>query len=99
MGLIPLFADPRKFSFPPPGKSTPLSATPPLVVEPFSIVEPNSPFPELTSHQMLEFKLKVKCTRNTKAPQDSEDPNELYQSHKGRCGDGCGLHLVIVSHI
>ncbi|XP_003386510.1 PREDICTED: DNA-directed RNA polymerases I and III subunit RPAC1-like isoform X2 [Amphimedon queenslandica] len=69
MGLIPLFADPRKFSFLPPRTE-------------------DAPFPEqLTPQHMLEFKLKVKCSRNVNAPSDSEDPNELYISHKVTSGD------------
>lgn len=33
--------------------------------------------------QILEFKLKVKCKHNPKAPKDSEDPNKLYINSKG----------------
>lgn len=62
-GLIPIFADPRKFMFLP-------------------TQEEGSPFPDSSPQHMLEFKLKVKCTHNPKAPKDSEDPNELYHSHK-----------------
>ena len=45
--------------------------------------EEGTPFPDPSAQHMLEFKLKVKCTRNRKSPQDSEDANELYQCHKG----------------
>ena len=33
---------------------------------------------------MLEFELKVKCTRNPKAPKDTNDPDELYLNSKGK---------------
>ena len=34
---------------------------------------------------MLEFELKVKCTKNPKAPKDTTDPDELYLNSKGNC--------------
>ena len=42
-----------------------------------------TPFPEPTADTMLEFRLKVKCKRNPKAPKGSEDPNELYLHSNG----------------
>lgn len=45
---------------------------------------------------MLEFKLKVKCSRNVNAPSDSEDPNELYISHRGTvCVRNASIYLFI----
>lgn len=45
---------------------------------------------------MLEFKLKVKCSRNVNAPSDSEDPNELYISHRGTlCVHNASIYLFI----
>lgn len=46
--------------------------------------EEGASFPDPTPQHMLEFKLKVKCTNNPKAPKDSEDPNELYRDHNGK---------------
>lgn len=50
---------------------------------------------------MLEFKLKVKCSRNVNAPSDSEDPNELYISHRGTVCTQCiylFIYLFIASY-
>ena len=33
---------------------------------------------------MLEFELKVKCTKNPKAPKNTTDPDELYLNSKGK---------------
>ena len=41
-------------------------------------------FPEPAADTMLEFKLKVKCKHNFRAPKGSEDPKELYQHANGR---------------
>lgn len=47
-------------------------------------VEEGAPLPgDPSPDQILEFKLKVKCKRNPKAPKGSEDPNELYLHSKG----------------
>nr|XP_039265607.1 DNA-directed RNA polymerases I and III subunit RPAC1-like [Styela clava] len=35
-----------------------------------------------TPETTLEFELKVKCTRNTKAPKDVSDPDHMYLNHK-----------------
>ena len=40
-------------------------------------------FPEPAADTMLEFKLKVKCKHNFRAPKGSEDPKELYQHSNG----------------
>lgn len=45
------------------------------------LADEGAPFPDPTPQHMLEFKLKVKCTSNPKAPKDSEDPNILYKDH------------------
>nr|XP_032818726.1 DNA-directed RNA polymerases I and III subunit RPAC1 isoform X2 [Petromyzon marinus] len=37
---------------------------------------------EGTDIDTVQFQLKVKCSRNPKAPKDSSDPNELYINHK-----------------
>ena len=47
-------------------------------------VEEGSSFPDPTPDHMLEFKLKVKCTRNPKAPKTSQDPNELFLNTRGQ---------------
>ena len=49
------------------------------------VVEDVTPFPEPTADTMLDFRLKVKCKRNPKAPKGSEDPNVLYLHSKGEC--------------
>lgn len=47
-------------------------------------MEEGSPFPDPTPDHMLEFKLKVKCTRNPKASKTSQDPNELFLHTRGQ---------------
>ena len=42
-------------------------------------------FSNFSPEHMLEFTLKVKCTRNPKAPKSSQDPDELYLHSKGVC--------------
>ncbi|XP_066282572.1 DNA-directed RNA polymerases I and III subunit RPAC1-like isoform X2 [Branchiostoma lanceolatum] len=37
---------------------------------------------EGTAEDTIEFHLNVKCTRNTQAPKDSTDPDEIYKDHK-----------------
>eukprot|EP00112_Aurelia_sp_Birch-Aquarium-sp1_P025178 Seg824.14 transcript_id=Seg824.14/GoldUCD/mRNA.D3Y31 product="DNA-directed RNA polymerases I and III subunit RPAC1" protein_id=Seg824.14/GoldUCD/D3Y31 len=58
LGLIPIYADPRKFDYRPEGEE------------------------EAHWNTVLEFELKVKCTRNPKAPKDTNDPDELYLNSK-----------------
>ncbi|XP_065057341.1 DNA-directed RNA polymerases I and III subunit RPAC1-like [Rhopilema esculentum] len=58
LGLIPIFADPRKFDYRPEGEE------------------------EVHSNTVIEFELKVKCTKNPKAPRDTNDPDELYLNSK-----------------
>lgn len=41
------------------------------------------PAPEY-SKQMMELRLKVKCTRNPKAPKSSQNPDDLYQHSRGK---------------
>ena len=41
-------------------------------------------FPEPTADTMLEFRLKVKCKHNFRAPKGSEDPKELYHHSNGK---------------
>jgi DNA-directed RNA polymerase I and III subunit RPAC1 len=68
MGLIPIYADPRKFTY--------------------ISLKPDEPFPQSpSSKEALEFKLKAKCTHNSNAPQNSENPNELYLCHEVTTGD------------
>ncbi len=55
-----------------------------IFVTSIPLEEEGAVFPDLSSSHMLEFKLKVKCTNNPKASQDSEDPNELYKDHNGK---------------
>ena len=50
----------------------------------FVIVEDGASFPEPAADTMLDFRLKVRCKHNSKAPKGSEDPNELYLHSKGR---------------
>ena len=37
----------------------------------------------VTAETVIEFELKVKCTRNPKAPKDSVDPDAMYLNSKG----------------
>lgn len=32
----------------------------------------------------LQFRLKIKCSKNLQAARESSDPNELYINHKGK---------------
>ena len=48
------------------------------------IVEDGASFPEPAADTMLDFRLKMKCKHNSKAPKGCEDPNELYLHSKGR---------------
>lgn len=89
LGLIPLKVDPRKFEMLPPCKfaGSPLVPYhPPLYSYP---VEEGATFPlpapEYSKH-MLEFRLKVKCTRSAKS---SKTPQglESYQHTKGESCD------------
>lgn len=54
-----------------------------------------TPFPEPIADTMLEFRLKVKCKRNPKAPKGSEDPNELYLHSNGERWKGNELNTCI----
>ena len=38
---------------------------------------------EAHCNTVIEFELKVKCTKNPKAPKDTTDPDELYLNSKG----------------
>lgn len=38
---------------------------------------------ESTEDNVIEFELKIKCTRNPNASKDASDPDELYINHKG----------------
>ena len=38
---------------------------------------------ESTEDNVIEFELKIKCTRNPNASKDASDPDELYVNHKG----------------
>ena len=49
----------------------------------YIVVEEDAQFPDPSPEHMLDFRLKVKCTRNPKAPKNSQDPNELYLHCKG----------------
>lgn len=39
---------------------------------------------EGTEIDTIQLQLKVKCTRNPRAPKDSSDPRELYLNHMGK---------------
>ena len=45
--------------------------------------EEGDPFPEPSEQHMLEFSLKVKCSRNPKAPKGSDNPSDLYLRSQG----------------
>ena len=47
---------------------------------------------ESTEDNVVEFELKVKCTRNPRASKESTDPDDLYVNHKG----GMFLNLMFV---
>ena len=72
LGLIPIFADPRCFNFPP------------------ETNEEDTTKRNLSDKEQLEanpdihlvFELKVKCTKNPKAPTDAVDPDMLYLDNK-----------------
>ena len=88
LGLIPIFADPRKFLMLPPREPRLLPHPLTLFLSSFLGGEEED-FPEPSPHHMLEFHLSVTCTFNPKAPKGSEDPDELYLHSKG-----CGCVLV-----
>jgi len=68
LGLIPIFADPRLFNFPP---------TP---VEGKNLTEEEQLHTEPDVH--LVFELKVKCTMNPEAPKDCVNPEIMYLNNK-----------------
>lgn len=68
LGLIPIFADPRLFSFPPP----------PVEGKELSDEEQLRTEPDIH----LVFELKIKCTKNPKAPKDCVDPEVMYLNNK-----------------
>lgn len=68
LGLIPIFADPRCFSFPP------------EVTEAAKQSEEEQLATNAEYH--IVFELKVKCTRNPQAPPDAVDPDVLYLNNK-----------------
>lgn len=92
LGLIPLKVDPRKFQMLPLCRldnTDPLLSflhlPPPSLPPSLTVNEGDSfpsPSPEYSKH-LLEFHLKVKCTRNPKAPKGSQDSNELYLHSRG----------------
>lgn len=61
----------------------------------FSASEGDGSFPEPAAETMLEFKLKVKCKHNFRAPKGSEDPKELYHHSNGKGS----THIQILMHI
>ena len=84
LGLIPLKVDPRKFEMMPSCKthSSILSMSTKLCV---LSVEEEVTFPLSSefSRRMLEFHLKVKCTRNPRAPKGCHNDDDLYVHSRG----------------
>ena len=49
---------------------------------------------ESTEDNVIEFELKVKCTRNPHASKEATDPDDLYINHKGANILACVLLLI-----
>ena len=80
------FSPPPPLPSSPPPPSSPLPSLTKKQQQKLSLnpVQEGSSFPDPTPDHMLEFKLKVKCTRNPKASKTSQDPNELFLNTRGQ---------------
>lgn len=54
-----------------------------LSLPPQSLAAEDDSFPEPSPEHMLEFSLKVRCSRNPHAPKGTHDPRELYLHSNG----------------
>jgi DNA-directed RNA polymerases I and III subunit RPAC1 len=69
LGLLPIYADPKKFKFP----------SKPFVPANEEGVDPDEE-PAGNPEENLIFKIQVKCTKKKNPPENSTDPTALYEN-------------------
>ena len=55
----------------------------PILADPRMFNFKTSEDEESTEDNVIEFELKIKCTRNPNASKEATDPDDLYINHKG----------------